>query len=258
MKFVLREPTKIDIFTNIFRGLYNVNQDVNFHFNKNNLYIQTMDTAQICLFELQLEDTWFDEYNVDDADDTIIGVNTMILHKILKCKEHEQTITFTYNGTPDSLKIHFEGGQFEKIFYIPLMELNIDVLQVPNQSIWQADFELNSDIFQHLTSEFMLFGEDVKFHCSEELLSMTAEGDIGKYAVNINVDDLNEFSIDEDTTLNTKYSLKYFNIATGFVKISKQVSIYVSEELPLKINYSLGKDNENYVRFFLAPKVQDE
>jgi proliferating cell nuclear antigen PCNA len=258
MKFVLREPTKINIFTNIFQGLYNVNQDVNFQFNKHNLYIQTMDSAQICLFELRLEDTWFDEYNVDDTDDNIVGVNTMILHKILKCKDEDHIITFTYNDSPDSLQIHFEEGKIDKTFNIPTMELDIDVLQIPDQSVWQADFELNSIMFQNLTSEFMLFGEDVKFHCSEEMLSMTSEGDMGKYVININVDDLNEFTIEEETTLNTKYSLKYFNIATGFVKISKQVSIHVSDELPLKINYSLGNSNKNYVRFFLAPKVIDE
>ena len=41
-------------------------------------------------------------------------------------------------------------------------------------------------------------------------------------------------------------------------KLNKDIHIHCSENVPLKLHYSLDEgDSKNYVRFFIAPKIDD-
>ena len=63
MKIVINDPKKVSIFATIFRRLKDVAPDVNIDLYTDKMYIQGMDDARVCLFELLLQSDWFEEYN---------------------------------------------------------------------------------------------------------------------------------------------------------------------------------------------------
>jgi hypothetical protein len=73
--------------------------------------------------------------------------------------------------------------------------------------------------------------------------------------VDIKLDDLEEYSIEEGATFKIEYALKYFLWIMEYSVISDSVSIHVSNKIPMKVVYSLGE--ENYIKFWLAPKFDD-
>ena len=117
---------------------------------------------------------------------------------------------------------------------------------------------------------------------SEDYFSLSSEGLGGKYKVNLNIDDLTSFSIDEESIIDAQFNLRYFNIIASFSKLCRNLKIDASDTLPLKITYYLGtkptliEPNEdgtepveegdeeeisheiNYIRFYLAAKIKEE
>ena len=65
------------------------------------------------------------------------------------------------------------------------------------------------------------------------------------------------------------YAMSYVLLITSFSKVNKKVQIHISEEIPMKIQYSMdsfmddneddeeNNDDKNFIRFFLAPKIED-
>ena len=75
--------------------------------------------------------------------------------------------------------------------------------------------------------------------------------------VKLPADDLDEYSISEDSQLEHTYSLKYVNQMSEFSKVSSDVQINISKEYPMKISYPLDETNSSFVRFFLAPTIDE-
>ena len=260
MKLVLKDPVKMDLFVQLFKQLPQVCDSMNIQFSPDHMYIQSMDSHHVCMVEIRLEDSWFDEYEVDEEDTNTISVNTTILQLILKCKSSEQHMTFTYEDDPDKMFISFNEGKkedYDKDFEMPLISLEQDVLHIPSDSEWQSEFEIKSSVFQTLMNEMNQFSDTTQLLCSEDEFTISGHGENGRYKINFNIDDLESYSIDEDTVVSTSYSVPYFAMISSFSKLSSMLHVEASNELPIKMTYNLG-DEDNYVKFFLAPKIVDE
>lgn len=265
MKLILKNAKKTDLFVHLCKNLHQICDTMNFQFNEDYLYVQSMDSNHICMIELRLDSEWFDEYEVDDGDNQIISVNTNVLQLILKCKSTDQSMKFEYEGDPDTLQISYYGGatdDFDKEFDMPLLSLEQDMLNVPSDSQWETEFDMKSTSFQTLMHEMNLFADTVQLYCSEEEFKLSAHGDHGKYKVKCNIDDLESYSIDEDTVVNAGFSLQYFTLISSFAKLSKMLNVEASNNLPIKLSYYLGEDEEsnetNFLKFYLAPKMSDD
>ena len=115
MKLIISNSSKAIKFTNIFNNLKNFTETTNMIFSDDGLYIQGMDKTQCCLFELKINNHWFDSYEFDKSNDAEkIGISNIIMHKILNTRRDNQKISIIYLGTPDKLSIHFSNEENEK------------------------------------------------------------------------------------------------------------------------------------------------
>lgn len=98
----------------------------------------------------------------------------------------------------------------------------------------------------------------VSIDCSKEGVSFKCQGDIGSGSIQLrshtDVDKPdNNVEIDLTEPVSLTFSLKYlvnFCKASG---LSTQVKLCLSNEVPLLVEY--GLQNNSYLRFYLAPKV---
>ena len=84
---------------------------------------------------------------------------------------------------------------------------------------------------------------------------------MGKMTAAIKEENIVEYAIEEDTTVDLTISLKFIQLMCGFAKISDVAYLHCSNNRPVKLHYSLddedSTDSTNYVRFFVAPKLDD-
>ncbi|MBO8142956.1 MAG: hypothetical protein H0Z37_12425, partial [Firmicutes bacterium] len=87
---------------------------------------------------------------------------------------------------------------------------------------------------------------------------------------NINLDDMQEYMIEEDGHVNLNFNLDYLNWMVQFASLSEYASLHFSPQYPMRLRYDLdvtsdnlvadeevGSEQENYIEFYLAPQITD-
>lgn len=257
MKVVISNKVNSNNFVTIFHHLNSLTECVELMFLENSVYLQSMDSSHVCLFELLLDKSWFDSYEFCETDQKNIAINTNIFYKIINTKQENQHITLHYDGNPEKLLVEFtskDKNEFDKYFEVNLMDLVSDHLDIPKCE-YSAEMVINTKTFHAITSQLLIFNEVVNVYCSEDKIIFTAAGHEGTMKVPIPIDDLDEFAIEEDSTISVEFSLSYFNKLCLFHRITSEVKLEFSEDYPMLMTYNL--DENSYLRFFLAPRVTE-
>ena len=258
MNILINDTTKADIFSSLFQHIKLFTEQVNITFNKEKLYLQTMDSSRVSIFEMHLPEKWFDEFKLDNDISVVIGVNANILFKVLNTRDKEQTINIQYELDSDKLNIHFtceNKKNFDKHFSVPLINIEEELMDIPN-------FESNTDItvpssyFAGIINQMEIFGDSIDFICSEEKIQLISEN--GTMRVDIDVDELTSYSITEgDEDMKISFSLSRLHSICMYHKISKEMEIILTHNFPMKVIYNLDFEEAKMI-FYLAPKIGDD
>ena len=174
-----------------------------------------------------------------------------------------QTIEIEYDDG-DKLTIKLEPNEgvrgIVKEFELPLVDIDSEMLEIPEVE-YTADIEMYSTEFRDLIEQLSIFGNDITFTCNEKIEIM-GSGEHGKMKVHINDEDIIEYVLEENADLSLNFMTQYLLIMSSFSKVSRKMHIHIMENTPMKMQYNMddSEDNDdcnNFIRFFLAPKIED-
>ena len=251
MELIIRDDDKISKFIEIFKNLKTMIDLMDIDFTEKGVYSQSMDNNHVSLFEMKLNKDWFDEYSCTKS--ATLGINNIVLFSVLNCYEKGHMLKIEAAEGCDKIAVSFEsddGGVLNKHFEIPLFDLNSDKLHVPDAE-YSADVTLETETYVKLIDELSKFNDNVRISLKDEVVHLDANGDI---KMNVVLEDFIEYAIEEEGEFDVLFSLKYLHWMCGFSKLSQEIELHFSKELPMKMVYNI--DN-NFVRFFLAPKIDD-
>lgn len=258
MNIIINDLNKAEQFTSLFQHIKLFSDHVNLTFNEEKMYLQTMDSARVSIFEITLPNTWFNSYSVTDK--VTLGINANVLFKVLHSRDKEQLINMNCESGMENLLINFTNdnkNNFDKHFEIPLMELDVELMEIPNFES-NTDIALPSSYFAGIISQLQIFGDTIEFICSEEKIELISSSvESGKMRVNIDVSELTEYSITEGDDMKISFSLTRLHNICMYHKISKEVEIILTNDFPMKIRYKLDLEDAEMV-FYLAPKIGDD
>lgn len=258
MKIIVNDKQKKDTLIALFQMLKISSNFCNMMFKSDFIHIQGMDKTHICLFDIIINNNWFNVYERNNNDLECICFDSDVFHSIINTKHDGNTIIIFFEGNSDYLNIDLlsentkSKNDFNKHFKIPLAEFDYDVLELPNTD-YDAEFSISAKQICDITSQMLQFGNDLHINCSEEKIDLISSGITGEMLVNIPIEDLDEFSIVEDENLSIDYSLIYINKNCLTNKLSNIISFSISKEFPMKIKYDLG--NNSSATFYMAPKM---
>jgi len=254
MKLVVTDKQKKDVFLAIFQVLKGCTSLVSIIMLEDHVYVQGMDKAHVCLFDMKIMKDWFEDYEIEDSDAKNICFDSSTFHTILNIARDDQTITISYSGDADKLNIDLTSANhvnYDKYFAIPLTDLEKDILYIPDTE-YEVDFTINSKKICEIMSQMVLFGTDIDVECSDEKVNLKTTGELGDMLVTISIDDLNEYSITENETIALSYSLTFIHKMCLSTKLATDITFSISKDVPMRISYDLG--DESRLLFYLAPK----
>lgn len=259
MRLTIDNKPKQEIFVAIFQLLKNWTSHINMHFEKDRLYIQSMDKSHICLANIEIKSKWFSEYYCMDNIKLSLDSSHFAILMNYSLKHNTIELKFENEVTPDKLYINFLNGKeikdsFDHFFELNLIEVEEDSLGIPVVE-YDVDFTIESKKLTELLLELNTIGQDLNIICNEEKLELNASGDSSKLKINIPIDDLNEFSIAEGEQLNLSFSLNHLSKMCCSNKLGTNVELSLKDSYPMSLKYNLGDDSK--VVFFIAPKIQD-
>lgn len=260
MNFTIEDIPKAETFTLLFKDIKNITNDINLMFEKERLYVQSMDSSHVMLFEIVLPCMWFSTYSIETA--LTIGIDTNVLSKILSTREKGQIIRVSYNTeTSDQLSIEFNSnvkGESHKYFDAPLVDINSDLLSIPETN-YNIELVMESNKFAKLIGELSSFGDSVEIECNEDALEFISKNESINMKATVPTNDLESISMDEGTVVKLGFSTKYLQIICKYNKLSKCIGLNINENLPMKIIYYLtDEEHDESMVFYLAPKMMED
>ena len=273
MKIRISIPQKAEQFAMLFQHIKVFTDHINISFLDDRMYVQCMDNSRVSIMEIVLPSSWFQLYEYTAS--TTIGISSSMLYKVLNSREKTQGVELEYlDNQTDTLHIHLRNPtdvpatktDFEKHFEIPLIELDEDTMDIPEIE-YQAEIAISSYHYATIINQLKMFGDTMELQCSEEkILLVSHSPENGKMFVEIKIDDLSSFIIDEGSQLQLSFSLTYLHNICLYNKIAKEVELQFSKDFPMKLTYFLDSGSVDpateeirpKLSFYLAPKINDD
>lgn len=144
-------------------------------------------------------------------------------------------------------------------FQLNLLTLDAESLGIPDTE-YPTFIKMSSSEFVRLCRELTQLAESVKIEIEDKVatFSFTGKSGAGRIKMKKNNAEKNEDQIDIkcEERVCSNYGLQYLNSFAKASSLSGQVTLYLSTQFPLMIEYEI--ENMGYVKFYLAPKMDDE
>jgi len=263
MNVELHTPAKAESFACLFQHIKLFTEHINILFQTDKMFVQGMDSSRVSIFEIYLPAAWFDKYEL--THDVTIGINVNIFSKVLATRDKAQILRLNFPGD-DKLFVDFAcppdalvSGVYDKSFEVPLMDIESEMMMIPPTES-QAEFSVPAVKFAILMDQLKVFGDTIQFECSETAIQLTSHSqDCGKMKVDIPIDDLTSFAINEGERISQSYSLTHLHNICLYSKIAPEITIHMSVNFPIKMVFSVGSnDSGAQIVFYLAPKLTEE
>ena len=177
----------------------------------------------------------------------------------LKSEEDTSKLTIIFeNPSKPAFNIQIEQGKKTE-FAMNLLTLDSEVLGIPDKE-HQAKVTTNAGEFTKLCRELYQVAETVNIEAAENNITFSVEGDLGKGKVALSetlgdkAEDKTCIEVKEPVKL--AFALRYLNMFNKASSCSPAVSLMLSSETPLVVEYAM--DKLGALKFYLAPKINEE
>merc|ERR1712228_656993 len=213
--------------------------------------LQAMDNSHVSLVSLNLRADGFDKYRCDR--NLSMGMNLGSMSKILKCASNDDIITVKAQDDPDTITYMFESPNQERVsdYEMKLMNLDQEHLGIP-ETDYSSVIKMPSGEFQRICRDLYQFGESIVISCTKEGVKFSAAGDIGTGNIKL----AQTANVDKQEPVTLTFACRYLNMFTKASCLAPQVSLSMSPEVPLVVEYKIG--DIGHIRYYLAPKIEDE
>jgi len=234
--------------------------DVNIEVSSNGLSCQAMDTSHVCLISVLIRADGFEHFRCDRP--RSLGMNLKSLASVLKCMGNDDVVTLKADDDGDRLTLMFESPGHDRIadFEMKLMEIDQEQLGIPEND-YSAQVRMPSGEYLRLVRDLSAIGENVTVSVTKDGIKFSASGDIGTANITCrhtpHADKKEKQTIvDLNEPVCLGFAMRYlvnFGKAAG---LSDTVTLTLTKDLPVMVEFVMS--DAGYVRFFLAPKIDDE
>jgi len=280
-----------ELFRKIVSALSELVEQGNFQVDGNMISFQGMDSSHVSLVSLQLTESGFSQYRCDS--DQCLGIQFAALSKILKCMTSKDSLSIQAQSDGDVVNFIFESMDQSRYsnFELKLNDIDQEQLGIPDTE-YDTIIEMPSAEFQRICRDLAAIGDTVTISATKQGVKFSVNGDIGSGDMTIkgmmtnnnrkqmkveeggmeedddedmmtgNVDDdddgNNNVKISLSDTVQQTFSLRYLNNFTKATGLSDKVVLRMGTEVPLEVEYKIGDDNFGNLRYYLAPKIDDD
>ncbi|CAN6669791.1 proliferating cell nuclear antigen [Trichomonascus vanleenenianus] len=232
--------------------------ECNFDCSEAGISVQAIDNSHISLVSLQLGSDGFSTFRNDR--NMTLGVNINSLNKLLRCGGNDDMLTLQAEDT-SKLTIIFEDAKQDKIseFNLKLLDIDQQHLAIPDTE-YDVTITMASAQFQKIVRDLVAIEESIKIEANKEGVRFSCEGDFGDGSINLKPftdadSEVNSTTIQVSEPVTNTLNGKYLIDICKAGSLSTQVTLRMVPDKPVEIEYKLPN---GYLRYYLAPKIEDE
>ena len=248
------------MFKRIVDSIKDIVNDVNAEASPNGISLQAMDSSHVALVQLRFErDAFEDDFRSDKA--MVLGINMSNLAKIMKLTQNSDIIILKSDENYGKLTIIMKNTSLGRhaTFDINLFNIDSESLGIPDTE-YSAKIRMSSSEFTKMCKDINLISETLTIEAKKEKVIFSVEGDVGKGSIELEYVE-KENSVDStilvvSEPVKLSFALRYINMFNKASGISQSVTLMMSSDSPLVVEYS--QQGQCSLKFYLAPKISEE
>lgn len=250
-----------EILKKLVAAIGDLVENANFDCTEEGISLQAMDSSHVSLVSLFLGSDGFVDYRTDRQ--LALGINMGNLQKILKCSGAKDSISLKASDDGDTIQFVFESEDKDRVstFDMKLMDIDSEHLGIP-ETEYKCVVKMSGSEFQRICRDMAMLGDTVSIAATKEGVKFSVAGDIGKGDMTLKNDSTADKNsedavmIELEEPVEQTFALRYLNFFTKATPLSKTVSLSMSPEVPLVVEYKV--ENLGHIRYYLAPKIEDD
>ena len=218
--------------------------------------IKELNKTSSILIHCKLDADQFDYYHYNyKYPKLVIGINLNNFLKCIKCMTHFDTMTWKIDDEDiNKLMMILQNDKEKKIFRMNLMDI-----EDANYEIEPVKFpyciNLPSQDFQKYCKDISSATDKIEIKCTEQNLFLSGKGELGILDFELNTSkgglNIEKNSNEPDEIVQGLFELKYLIIFTRCTSLCNQVNLYLKNNYPLIIKYSVAALGE--IKLVLSP-----
>ena len=221
------------------------------------IIIKEINKTSSILVHCRLDANKFEYYNFNYHKKKFnIGVNLSNLLKCLKCMTHFDTMTWAVDSEDiNKLIIILESVEKneKKVFKLNLMDLDDESYDV-DAVTFPYSINLPSQDFHKYCKDMASAAEKMEIKCVSNRVFLSGKGELGDIDFEIG-ESIGGLSIDVNTKNSNEivqglFELKYLIIFTKCTSLCNQVKLYLKNDYPLIVKYTIALGN---IKLVLSP-----
>merc|ERR1719428_1266948 len=190
-----------------------------------------------------------------------LGIHLEHLNKVLKCMGSKDELGITYKEGADECDFTFKSISEDKVshFSLKLMDIDSEHLGIP-ETDYKTTVKLSSSEFQRICRDLAVLGDTLTISVNKDNVQFCVTGEVGKGEMTVKAstasDEMEGTDIDCVEPVTQTFAMRYLNFFTKATVLSKSVQLSMSPEVPLMVEYQV--DEIGYVRYYLAPKIEED
>ena len=252
--------SQASFFKRIIDSLKDLVEDITFNCNNDGLTLQAIDVSHVALISIELSSDTFERYTCPNEFELSFNVSTLL--KVLKSASATDSLTIKTDNQNDDIEMQLNSPNDEKStrFRLRPVDVSKENVSIPEHQ-YKAKLSLGSEGFKQLVSSLSKVNDTVLVKCIEGSVSFTVSDTLLSATTTYNPGEV-PGSVDDDVEVNVSeackvsYALRYLKAISAASALTGRVNLCFSTNFPLLIEYQLTEGG--YVRFYLAPKVDDE
>ncbi|MFM2393983.1 MAG: Heterosigma akashiwo virus 01 [Bacteroidota bacterium] len=252
--------TQASTIRTLSESLKEVLTDTNIYISSSGLKITATDNDKNAFIHLKLDAKKFQNFYCPN--NTIIGVNLISLHKLLKTINNSDIITlFIEKKNENLLGIRIEN--FEKkvtrTSRLKLIDIDVEPITIPEVT-FDSISSMSCVDFQKHCRDLSQISENVKIYTKDDNVVMCAgtNSDFAEVDIQVGGNPTVDYkaSDDEEALLIGEYSLKYLSLFCKSSSLCRVLELYLKESYALIVVYSvsdLGK-----ITYGLSPRAIED
>ncbi len=233
-------------FKSLLEVLKDIINDVNICFDHTGMKITALDVARVTLVYVFMSSENFEEYSCPK--EISIGINVSNMFKLLKSISNNDILSMNVCDENLNIIITNDTKKITSKFSIKLLDLNEDVLEIPDIEM-SISTSVSSTDFQKTVRDMANIGSELLITRDPTSISFSCEGDFAS----------KETIIDQTEHVSSSvfgvFSLKYLSMFTKASILCPIVQILQNDnDSPAIFKYNIANLGE--LKFFLAPVSQ--
>jgi len=227
-----------------FESIHKIVDEIVLSADSETLYLRALTRDHIMFVTMELNKTFFDEYQCDEPEQMFLDANEF--YKMLKKAKSDDILELTINESGVNIILKGKGT---RRFNLTFLDFSYDN-PVPPKIECPCNIRISSSLLKEYIDNMSDFSDRLIFQVDQDYFKILTDGQIGTAEIEyMHGENINE-------SVSSQFSIPKLQDMLKSSKFSEECQVNIGNDMPLVLRLDLVT-GDGYLEYLLAPRIDE-